>query len=265
MNGTSEVKRVCCFLPGARTVGMGLGLEILFEHRGAQAERRDLPGKDEVVIGHAAHPLDDHPEQREAGGRLAHLAAGLELERQAGDQREQLGRRVGLALLEGAGGAVVGEARGVLQQVEDGDLAPGGGQPAQVFVDRIAHLELAHLLQLQGRDGGEALRHRPDREHGTGRGKLVVGQAGAAVAGGARYIRCLNDRHGEPRHLIGHELGNALVDVPAPHRKVGLAARLGLGQGQRRRKQQRKNGQQTHETPPVLREVKPSTPARSIR
>ena len=137
-----------------------------------------------------------------------------------------------LALLEGAGSAVVGDAGGVLQQVEDGDPAPRRRQAGEMLVDRVAHLELAHLLQLERGDGSEALGHRPDREHGAGRGQLVMRQARPAVARRARYIRCLHDRHGQAGHLVlRHELGDALVDVPAAHLERGLAARLALGEG----------------------------------
>jgi len=50
-----------------------------------------------------------------------------------------------------------------------------------------------------------------------------IDQAGAAVAGQARNVRCLHDRHGKAGHLVcTHELGDALVDGLAAQREFGL-------------------------------------------
>ena len=198
----------------------GLGREILGEHGAAQAERLDLVARNVVVEGHAAGVLDDQAEQQEVGGAHADLGARLEERRLVSHQREQVQRLVAVVCLETWSGAVIGNTGGVLQQFEDRGLAPGGGQVREVFVDRVADVELASLVELEHRHRGETLGHQADVPHRSGRGELVVGHARAAVARGARNVGGLHNRHGEARHIVlVHELRDPLVDVFSANRE----------------------------------------------
>ncbi len=181
------------------------------------SERLEQALPQELIERLSRHDLDDAAEGVEAGLRAVGPArAGLELERAHAEPRDVVRERVGrLAGDRGLADVAVAhraarEARGVREQVADGDLALGGHRveprrrrrlvsarrrtlPRQrnrdlqileardVLRHRIGDAELALLHHHHDRDAGDRLGHRRDAEHRVLRHRLLrldVGDAG---------------------------------------------------------------------------------------
>ena len=178
-----------------------------------------------VMEGHAAGSFDDQPEKEEVRRTQPHLGTGLEQERLGRQERDQIGGLVDQAVLVVGAGAIVGNARGVLQKLEDRRLCPGRRQRRQIFADGVANIELLRLVKLEDGDRGEALGQRADVPHRLRRREFVVGQVRTAITGGSWNIGCLDDGHGQTGHVVSfHEFGDALVDEFSLYRQGNFSS-----------------------------------------
>ena len=130
----------------------------------------------------AADFLQDGAEHEIARIAVAIFRSGRELQRLIAEGRDHLVQRASRAHAchEVRRFGEIRDARGVHQQVPDGDLAPGRGAGLQVVAHRIRDRERPALLLLQHQGGREGLGDRRDGKAGcrrVGNARFLVGES----------------------------------------------------------------------------------------
>src|SRR5690242_13232764 len=90
------------------------------------------------------------------------------------------------------------------EQVEDGDLVPGGGSVRHVLLDGIVNLEFATLFQKKDGGGGELLGDGADAELGSWRVRDLPFQVGEAVTLVEKHFAVARYEHGAHKFVIGN-------------------------------------------------------------
>ena len=172
--------------------------------------------------------LDDLPEHDVSGVAVAEFLARLEVERLVLELGDQLLERDphGQGLQEVRERRVVGDARGVGEQVVDRDLVPRLGRVGQVFLDLVLDVQLAPLLEDHDGHGRELLGDRPQAELGLGRVGHVMLQVGHAVALAEEDLAVASHQDRAAEMVALDPRGHVFLD---PGRELVRIGRGGLG------------------------------------
>ncbi len=91
------------------------------------------------------------------------------------------------------------------EEVEDGDLVPGGGSVGEVGFDGIAGFDFAALFEQEDAGRGELLGDGAEAEFGGGRIGDIPLQVGGAIALAEDYLAAARDQGCSHELVVGHE------------------------------------------------------------
>ncbi len=176
--------------------------------RRGHPERPKQPFGLELAPVLAGEPAREQPEDHVAAVRVAPARAGLEVERQCLQHRERLLVGVVPAVVEFV--RVVLEARGVSEQLPDGDAPPVRRCAREVLRQRVVEAEPAVLGEQQDAGGGELLADGAGLEDRAGRDRHAVLEVRLAVALFLDDPSVAHDQQRESRDVPG---GHLRLDV----------------------------------------------------
>lgn len=142
--------------------------------------------------------FDDRPQQEITRVAVCVAAARFELQRIVLEGIDHLTRRQvfrHVCFKAGLAGKV-GDARGMRQQLLDGDALAAGRVVGQEFGDVVVQGQLAFIGQHQDGGGGELLGDRGDAHHGVRRHGLAFGDVGHAIGFAEHRLAGLGDDDG---------------------------------------------------------------------
>ena len=212
----------------------------------AHVQAREYPRAQEIAVGLSADPVDDHPEHDVGGVAVVPTHARGEFRGQLHRQAHEFILGVFAPGIERlAGIVVVGDARGVGQQVAQGDFCPRRRGFGQMAADGVVERELAVLREQEHGHRDELLGQRGDLVDAFGQRGGAQLDVGQAVALGEDEFVVDRHRQRQARDALGAHLG-AHVGVDVGLRRVGLGLILRGGGARVPRPQENDRGGHAH-------------------
>ena len=151
--------------------------------------------------------MDDNPEQHIARVAVAPFLSRSEAHRHLREGLNQLRFRIVLAKIDHAfvhcfRTTVVGDTRGVGQQLADGDVVPGGRRFGNVLRDFVVQPHLPFFEKHHDSHGGELFANRAGLENRFGRHRNVALDVGQAVASGLHDLAVAAHREANSRDFL---------------------------------------------------------------
>lgn len=149
-------------------------IKLFGKGRAAQAEEIYLVLLDEGVVIHTAHTLYDLSQDREICRVQLHAGAGREGKRNIFDKRNGLREIKTLRGVPPLPLMVVRDARGVAQQLKQGDAVPCSRKFRQILRRPLLYIQSSPFVQLHQGHRRECLRDRPGGPHRVYRGEAAL-------------------------------------------------------------------------------------------
>ena len=204
------------------------GSQILAEHRVLKAQGLELVFPDKFFIRHARYRINDHGQEQEVRGALAHVRSGGEFQAVQPDQGKEFSRIIIPTHVKLGGFPVIRNAGRVLQQLEHGDVLPGFRQPRHVAGNLVMDVHFPFLHQLEGGYGGISLGDFRRGPQGVGGSEKAGFRIGHAVTHYAGNVGGLDNRKGHAGNFfLLHEIVNQLVHGLAQVFYPGVSTPLG--------------------------------------
>ncbi len=168
--------------------------EILGKYSVPQSERVDLVFVYIFSITHSRYLLDNHRQEQEIGGTRRNVMPDAEQRRLSGGKIYQLLRSVSFRRVVLRRRPVVGDARTLLQQLQNRYIAPLLRQPVEICRYRTVEFYALLLVQLHDGNGTECLRNIRCRPYRIGACEPSGRRVGISVSDDPRNVGSLNYR-----------------------------------------------------------------------